>query len=199
MMASTVRSIVCLHMGACSVRLHGSPDGQGWLSTLPETTSWQRDCEIMRILHPGARSFLVVFSAAPLTPNRGRKRAGVLHVGRALLPAPWLSPLVELELPLQRAVGQAPPALEQGDRLIENLLKGHHPPSRGVKACRRRCGNWHGRLGVCIPHLAARRKGCVWRKRNRPLPPAPTPRTVPVRLSRQVGSPESAGCRGVQG
>src|SRR5262249_48081212 len=29
-----------------------------------------------------------------------------------------------------------------------------HPP----EACRRRCGNWQGRLGVCIPQMAARRK-----------------------------------------
>src|SRR5215468_10495737 len=29
-----------------------------------------------------------------------------------------------------------------------------HPP----EACRRRCGNWQGCLGVCIPQMAARRK-----------------------------------------
>src|SRR5262249_35218088 len=73
MMASTVRSMVCLHMGACSVWLHGSPDGQGWLSTLPETTSWQRDCEIMRILHPGARGFLVVFSFRASDAEQGQE------------------------------------------------------------------------------------------------------------------------------
>jgi hypothetical protein len=39
--------------------------------------------------------------------------------------------VVELELPLQRAVGQAPPALEHRYSLVENLLKGHRPPSRG--------------------------------------------------------------------
>ena len=38
--------------------------------------------------------------------------------------------VVELELPLQGAVGQASPTLEHGDRLVENLLKGHCPPSR---------------------------------------------------------------------
>jgi hypothetical protein len=42
--------------------------------------------------------------------------------------------VVELELPLQRAVGQAPPALEHCYCLVENLLKGHRPPSLG------RCG-----------------------------------------------------------
>src|SRR5215831_7239364 len=73
MMASTVRSIVCLHMGACSVRLHGSPDRQAWLSILPETTSWQRDCEIMRILHPGARSFLVIFFLRASDAEQGQE------------------------------------------------------------------------------------------------------------------------------
>src|SRR5262247_3706113 len=32
-----------------------------------------------------------------------------------------------------------------------------HPPEADV-ACSRRCGNWQGRLGVCIPQMAARRK-----------------------------------------
>ena len=34
--------------------------------------------------------------------------------------------VVELELPLEGAVGQASAPLEHGDRLVENLLKGHH-------------------------------------------------------------------------
>ena len=38
--------------------------------------------------------------------------------------------VVELKLPLEGAVGQASPALEHGDRLVENLLKGHRHPSR---------------------------------------------------------------------
>ena len=37
--------------------------------------------------------------------------------------------IVELELPLEGAIGQAPPALEHGYRLVEDLLKGHRPPS----------------------------------------------------------------------
>jgi len=39
------------------------------------------------------------------------------------------SRVIELELPLQRAVGQAPAALEHGYGLVENLFKGHRPPS----------------------------------------------------------------------
>jgi hypothetical protein len=37
--------------------------------------------------------------------------------------------VVELELPLEGTISQAPPALEHGDRLVEELLKGHRPPS----------------------------------------------------------------------
>jgi hypothetical protein len=32
-----------------------------------------------------------------------------------------------VELTLEGAIGQAPPALQQGDRLVEDLLKGHCP------------------------------------------------------------------------
>jgi hypothetical protein len=42
--------------------------------------------------------------------------------------------VIELELPLEGAIGQASPALEHGDRLVQDLLKGHRPPSRS------RCG-----------------------------------------------------------
>src|SRR5262249_36570460 len=37
--------------------------------------------------------------------------------------------VIELELALKGAIGQAPTALEHGDRLVEDLLKGHRPPS----------------------------------------------------------------------
>src|SRR5213596_696285 len=32
-----------------------------------------------------------------------------------------------------------------------------HPPYADA-ACRRRCGNWQGRSGVCIPHMVDKRK-----------------------------------------
>jgi hypothetical protein len=35
--------------------------------------------------------------------------------------------VIELELPLEGAIGQAPPALEHRYRLVEDLLKGHSP------------------------------------------------------------------------
>ena len=37
--------------------------------------------------------------------------------------------VIELELALEGPIGQAPAALEHGDRLVEDLLKGHRPPS----------------------------------------------------------------------
>ena len=39
--------------------------------------------------------------------------------------------VIELELPLEGAVGQAPAAPEHGYRLVEDSLKGHCPPSLG--------------------------------------------------------------------
>ena len=37
--------------------------------------------------------------------------------------------VVELELPLEGAVSEAPTPLEHGNRLVEDLLKGHRQPS----------------------------------------------------------------------
>jgi len=37
--------------------------------------------------------------------------------------------VVELELPLESAIGQAPTTLQHGHRLVEDLLKGHRQPS----------------------------------------------------------------------
>jgi hypothetical protein len=33
--------------------------------------------------------------------------------------------VIELELPLERAIGQAPPPLEHRDSVVKDLLKGH--------------------------------------------------------------------------
>jgi hypothetical protein len=37
--------------------------------------------------------------------------------------------VIELELPLEGAIGQAPPTLQHGYCLVEDLLKGHRTPS----------------------------------------------------------------------
>ena len=42
------------------------------------------------------------------------------------------SRVVELELSLEGAVGQASATLEHGDRMVENLLEGHHRPSTAL-------------------------------------------------------------------
>jgi hypothetical protein len=44
--------------------------------------------------------------------------------------------LIQMELELERTVGHASTALEHGDRLVEDLLKGHGQPS--LSPCRRR-------------------------------------------------------------
>jgi hypothetical protein len=45
--------------------------------------------------------------------------------------------IIELKLALKQAIRDAPPALEHGDRLVEDLFKGHHPPSRGQGGVRK--------------------------------------------------------------
>src|SRR5262249_2636923 len=63
-------------------------------------------------------------------------------------------------------IGQAPPALEHGYRLVEELLKGHHPPS----LCR--CGVqqtvWEEEKpsGAFILHMVDKRKQEVARARD---------------------------------
>ena len=52
--------------------------------------------------------------------------------------------VVELELPLEGAIGQAPAALEHGYRLVKDLLKGHRHPSLADAACGRRCSKGTG-------------------------------------------------------
>src|SRR5712691_2436299 len=45
-----------------------------------------------------------------------------------------------------------------------------HPPEP-TEACRRRCRNWQGRSGVCIPHIADRRKQEVLGARDAAVTP----------------------------
>src|SRR4029434_3695215 len=45
-----------------------------------------------------------------------------------------------------------------------------HPPEAD-EACSRRCGNWHGRSGVLIPHLVAKRKQEVLGARDAEVTP----------------------------
>ena len=70
--------------------------------------------------------------------------------------------VIELELPLEGAIGQAPPALEHGYRLVEDLLKGHR--HHADAACRRRCRNWQGRTGVCIPIWLTEKSQKSWER-----------------------------------
>src|SRR5262245_7942623 len=66
--------------------------------------------------------------------------------------------VVELKLSLESAIGQASPALEHGDRLVENLLKSHCPLSSPKAVYRRRCRNGTGHSGAVIPHMVTLKK-----------------------------------------
>jgi hypothetical protein len=66
--------------------------------------------------------------------------------------------VVELKLTLESTIRHTAAALEHGQRLVENLLKGHRQPSSPDGAYSRRRGNGKGRSGVCIPHMVDRKK-----------------------------------------
>src|SRR5262249_5715187 len=66
--------------------------------------------------------------------------------------------IIELELPLESAIGETPPALEHGDRLVQKLLKGHRQPS--VCATVRRGWYGDGRCcqGIGVPQMTGKGK-----------------------------------------
>src|SRR6516165_4348280 len=78
--------------------------------------------------------------------------------------------VVELELPLEGAVGQAPPALEHGYRLVKDLLKGHRPPSRRRGGVQQTVWEWEKSVGLVIPQMGDKRKPQAWRARHGPVP-----------------------------
>src|SRR6516165_3233775 len=72
--------------------------------------------------------------------------------------------IVELKLPLEGAIGQAPPALEHGDRLVEDLLKGHRPPSRRRGGVQQTVWEWEKSVGLVIPQMGDKRKPQSWKR-----------------------------------
>src|SRR5919197_3464265 len=66
--------------------------------------------------------------------------------------------VVELELPLERAVGQVPTPLEHGYRLVEDLLKGHRHPSLCRCGVQKTVRAWEKPVGLFIPHIDDKRK-----------------------------------------
>src|SRR5262245_56923453 len=60
---------------------------------------------------------------AAIVDHRMRVEQSIFHVCEILV--------IQIELPLESAISEAPLALEHGDRLVEELLKSHCPPSLG--------------------------------------------------------------------
>jgi hypothetical protein len=58
--------------------------------------------------------------------------------------------VIQVELALECAIRQAPTALQEGNRLIEELLKGHRCPSTGCEACQ---GYKSGSIDTFYAHL----------------------------------------------
>ena len=68
--------------------------------------------------------------------------------------------VVELELPLEGALGQAPPALQHGYRLVEDLLKGHRRPLRVRDNTQRTMWGWDMPPGhICTANERQRKAG----------------------------------------
>jgi hypothetical protein len=81
---------------------------------------------------------------------------GVANVRGTLLPVVDLKQfllegcerlLIEMKLEHEGAVGHAPATLEHGDRLVEDLLKGHRPPSRGRCGVQKTVWEWNRLFG----------------------------------------------------
>ena len=72
--------------------------------------------------------------------------------------------VIELELPLEGAVGQAPWRWSMAiawSRISSKVIA--HPPEADA-ACSRRCGNGRGRAGVLIPHMVSKGKRKSWER-----------------------------------
>src|SRR5215471_6007841 len=76
--------------------------------------------------------------------------------------------IIKLELPLEGAVGHPPPALEHGDRLVENLLKGHRPPSLCRGGVEQTVWEWEKSVGLVIPQMGDKRKPQAWPRGTAP-------------------------------
>jgi hypothetical protein len=66
--------------------------------------------------------------------------------------------IVELKLPLEGAIRHPPPALEHSYRLVENLLKGHRPPSLRRGGVQQTVWEWETSVGLVIPQMGDKRK-----------------------------------------
>ena len=66
--------------------------------------------------------------------------------------------IIQLKLQFEGPIGQAPPALEHGYRLVEDLLKGHRPPSRRRGGVQQTVWEWEQSVGLFIPQMGDKRK-----------------------------------------
>src|SRR5215471_11100076 len=73
-----------------------------------------------------------------------------------------------MELQLERAVRHPPPALEHGYRLVEDLLKGHRPPSLRRGGVHKTVWEWEKSVGLVIPQMGDKRKPQAWQRGTAP-------------------------------
>src|SRR5215471_2769729 len=73
-----------------------------------------------------------------------------------------------MELQLERAVRHPPPALEHGYRLVEDLLKGHRPPSLRRGGVHKTVWEWEKPVRPFIPQMGDKRKPQAWPRGTAP-------------------------------
>src|SRR5262249_28271980 len=66
--------------------------------------------------------------------------------------------VIQVELALEGSIRQAPAALQEGNRLIKEFLKGHHCPSTGCEACRIPARKYRYLLRPFVPQRAGKGK-----------------------------------------
>src|SRR6516162_1055885 len=70
--------------------------------------------------------------------------------------------IIQRELELEGPIGHPPAPLHHGDRLVQDLLKGHRPPSRRRGGVQKTVWEWEKSVGLVIPQMGDKRKPPAW-------------------------------------
>jgi hypothetical protein len=70
--------------------------------------------------------------------------------------------VIELKLALESTIRHTAPALEHSYRLVQDLLKGHRPPSLRQCGVHKTVWEWEKSVGLVIPQMGDKRKPQIW-------------------------------------
>jgi hypothetical protein len=104
---------------------------------------------------------MAVYQGHPSTPTHGRPHPGrpVAHMRiEEFIFEGLKGVVVQVKLHLECPIGHTSPALQHGQRLVKNLLKGHHQPSVCATGHREPCEDGRCRQGIGIPQMTGKGK-----------------------------------------